>query len=240
VAEGWASIRTLGVRADARRQGVGEALARECLRRAGEGTAKAIGLHTASHMPAATRLYERLGFAARPSSTSRSARCSPADRCRRATAGRRRHTDSTSRGSDMTKQCVLVQAGDEAEGRTGVTYAAGISATSAGASGLCLQLASLPPGARARAHQHDEHESAAYVIKGEMVLWFGQRLEHKLVARPGDFIYIPGGLPHLVVNGSDSEPAVAVLARTDPNEQEDVTALPELDAPPHLATASPR
>jgi uncharacterized RmlC-like cupin family protein len=140
----------------------------------------------------------------------------------------------------MTKQCVLVQAGNEAEGRTGVTYAAGISAASAGASGLCLQLASLPPGARARAHQHDEHESAAYVIEGELVLWFGQRLEHKLVAHPGDFIYIPNGLPHLVVNGSDSEPAVAVLARTDPNEQEDVTALPEFDALPHLTTASPR
>jgi uncharacterized RmlC-like cupin family protein len=140
----------------------------------------------------------------------------------------------------MTKQCVLVQAGDAAEGRTGVTYAAGISATSAGASGLCLQLASLSPGARARAHQHDEHESAAYLIEGEMVLWFGQRLEHRVVARAGDFIYIPNGVPHLVINGSDSEPAVAVLARTDPNEQEDVTALPELDAPPHLATASPR
>lgn len=139
----------------------------------------------------------------------------------------------------MTKRCVLVQAGDAAEGRTGVTYAAGISATSAGASGLCLQLASLPPGARARAHQHDEHESAAYVIEGEMVLWFGQRLEHRVVARAGDFIYIPNGVPHLVINGSDSERAVAVLARTDPNEQEDVTALPELDAPPHLATASP-
>jgi len=27
----------------------------------------------------------------------------------------------------MTKQCVLVQAGKAAEGRTGVTYAAGIS-----------------------------------------------------------------------------------------------------------------
>jgi uncharacterized RmlC-like cupin family protein len=140
----------------------------------------------------------------------------------------------------MTKQCVLIQAGDAAEGRTGVTYAPGVSATSAGASGLCLQLASLPPGARARAHRHDEHESAAYVIEGEMVLWFGQRLEHRLVAGPGDFIYIPNGVPHLVINGSDSEPAVAVLARTDPNEQEDVAALPELDALPHVATASPR
>jgi uncharacterized RmlC-like cupin family protein len=134
----------------------------------------------------------------------------------------------------MSRQCVLVQAGDAAEGRTGVTYAAGISATTAGASGLCLQLASLPPGARARAHRHDEHESAAYVLEGEMVLWFGERLEHKLVARPGDFIYIPNGVPHVVLNASATKPAVAVLARTDPDEQEDVTALPELDARVYL------
>jgi ribosomal protein S18 acetylase RimI-like enzyme len=64
--EGWASVRTLGVRADARRQGVGEALVRECLRRARERYSKAVGLHTASHMAAATRLYERLGFRRAP------------------------------------------------------------------------------------------------------------------------------------------------------------------------------
>jgi uncharacterized RmlC-like cupin family protein len=138
----------------------------------------------------------------------------------------------------MSRQCVLVQAGEAAEGRTGVTYAEGICARSAGASGLCLQLASLPPGARAKAYQHDQHESAAYMIDGEMVLWFGERLEQKLIARAGDFIYIPSGVPHLVMNGSDSEPAAAVLARTDPNEQEDVTPLPELDALPHLREAT--
>lgn len=138
----------------------------------------------------------------------------------------------------MTKQCVLVQAREAAEGRTGVTYAAGISAASAGANGLCLQLASLPPGARARAHQHDEHESAAYVIEGELVMWFGERLKQRLVARPTDFVYIPSGVPHLVMNGSETEPAVAVLARTDPDEQEDVTELPKLDALPHLRVES--
>jgi uncharacterized RmlC-like cupin family protein len=138
----------------------------------------------------------------------------------------------------MSRQCVLVQPGEAVEGRTGVTYAAGISAGTAGARGLCLQLASLPPGARARAHRHDEHESAAYVIDGEMVMWFGEQLEHKLVARPGDFIYIPNGVPHLVLNASDREPAVAVLARTDPNEQEDVTELPDLDSLEHLLEAS--
>jgi uncharacterized RmlC-like cupin family protein len=120
-----------------------------------------------------------------------------------------------------------------------VTYATGISAATAGASGLCLQLASLPPGARARAHQHDRHESAAYVIEGQMVLWWGERLEHQLVAGPGDFIYIPPAVPHLVMNASDSEPTVAVLARNDGNEQEDVTELPELDALRHLELEAP-
>jgi uncharacterized RmlC-like cupin family protein len=129
----------------------------------------------------------------------------------------------------MSKKCVLVRAGDAAEGLTGVTYAAGISAATAGADALCLQLASLPPGARSRAHQHDEHESAAYVIEGEMVLWFGERLEDKVVAGPGDFLYIPAAVPHLVANASETERAVAVLARTDANEQEEITELPELE-----------
>jgi ribosomal protein S18 acetylase RimI-like enzyme len=64
--QGWASIRALAVRLDARRRGVGTALARECVRRARAHPAQAIGLHTASHMTAATRLYEALGFRRAP------------------------------------------------------------------------------------------------------------------------------------------------------------------------------
>jgi uncharacterized RmlC-like cupin family protein len=134
----------------------------------------------------------------------------------------------------MGSDCVLVRAGDASEGRTGVTYAAGVSAATAGASGLCLQLASLAPGVRSRAHRHDHHESAAYVLEGEMVLWYGARLQEKVTAGPGDFLYIPAGVPHLVLNASDSEPTVAVLARNDGTEQDDVTELPELDVLPHL------
>jgi ribosomal protein S18 acetylase RimI-like enzyme len=62
----WASIRTLGVLAEARRRGVGTALARECMRRAQARGARAIGLHTAAHMATATRLYARLGFRRAP------------------------------------------------------------------------------------------------------------------------------------------------------------------------------
>jgi len=45
---GWSSIRTLGVRAEARRRGIGTALARECVRRSHARGAKSIGLHTAA------------------------------------------------------------------------------------------------------------------------------------------------------------------------------------------------
>lgn len=134
----------------------------------------------------------------------------------------------------MNGRCVLVRPGEEVEGTTGVTYAAGVSASTSGARGLCLELATLPPGARGRAHLHAEHESAAYVLQGELVLWFGEQLEEKLVARAGDFLYIPGGVAHLPANASATEPAVAVLARTDANEQESAIPLPALDALPHL------
>ncbi|NUT98519.1 MAG: GNAT family N-acetyltransferase [Saccharothrix sp.] len=63
---GWASVRALGVRADARGQGVGTALGAECVRRARRCGATAIGLHTASFMTSANRLYRRLGFRRRP------------------------------------------------------------------------------------------------------------------------------------------------------------------------------
>lgn len=45
---------------------------------------------------------------------------------------------------------------------------------------------------------------------------------------------------HVVMNASDSEPAVAVLARTDADEQEDVTQLPHLERLVHQSVGTPR
>ncbi len=54
-----------------------------------------------------------------------------------------------------------------------------------------------------------------------------------MVVEAGDFLHIPAGVPHLPAN-TGSEVAEAVLSRTDPNEQESVVTLPELDLLPHL------
>jgi len=116
------------------------------------------------------------------------------------------------------------------QGKQGFSYFAGVSAETAGSQGLCMHLLTVPPGGRAKAHRHAHHETALYVLSGEAEMWYGARLEERMVCRPGDFIYIPAGVPHLPINLSATEPCVAIVARTDPNEQESVTLLPELDA----------
>ena len=59
-------VRLLAVAPEGRGHGVGEALMRECLRRARESGAPGITLHTTDMMQAARRLYERMGFARVP------------------------------------------------------------------------------------------------------------------------------------------------------------------------------
>ena len=93
-----------------------------------------------------------------------------------------------------------------------------------------MQLLTIPPGARAKAHKHEAHETAIYVLSGEAGTWYGEKLEHHVVIAGGDFVYIAANVPHLPYNRSATEPAVAVVARTDPNEQESVVMLPELDS----------
>jgi uncharacterized RmlC-like cupin family protein len=86
------------------------------------------------------------------------------------------------------------------------------------------------PGARTKSHVHEEHESAFYFISGDEVeVWTGEQLEHKEMARPGDYLFIPPRVPHVVVNRSDTVPAIFVGARNEPTAQESVVMLPDLD-----------
>jgi uncharacterized RmlC-like cupin family protein len=88
---------------------------------------------------------------------------------------------------------------------------------------------SIPPGARAKAHLHENHETSIYVLSGEAGMWYGDQLQEHLTVKAGDFLYISAGMPHLPYNPNYTEPAVGIVARTDPNEQESVLLLPELD-----------
>jgi uncharacterized RmlC-like cupin family protein len=130
-------------------------------------------------------------------------------------------------------ECTIVGPGGSFRGVQGLEYGAGISAETSGAQAICMHRLTLPPGARARAHLHEDHESSIYVISGRADFWWGPRLERHAVLGPGDFLHIPAGVPHVPANTGDVD-VEAVLARTDPNEQESVVTLPELDGLAHL------
>jgi uncharacterized RmlC-like cupin family protein len=125
--------------------------------------------------------------------------------------------------------CRVVRAADTYDGKQGLTYFCGIAAETVGSKGICMHLLTIPPGGRAKAHLHESHETALYVLEGEAVTLFGRRLEHHMHTKAGDLAYIPAGVPHLPINLS-GKPTSAVIARTDPNEQESVVLLPELEA----------
>ena len=131
------------------------------------------------------------------------------------------------------QRVVVVPRGREQGAKTGIEYFQGISSETAGATQLCLQLGSIPPGARAKAHYH-EHESAALVVRGEIVTWFGDGLREHSVVHAGELAFIPARVPHMPVNYGD-EPAEFVIARGDPRTLESSVLMPELDDLPHTA-----
>ncbi len=129
-----------------------------------------------------------------------------------------------------TATCAVVRAGPPFVGKQGLTYAPAISAESVGSKGIHMQMLTIPPGGRAKAHKHEGHETALYVLSGQSAMDYGERLEHRIHANAGDFLYIPANVPHRPFNTSATEPCVALISRTDPNEQESVVLLPALDA----------
>jgi len=98
----------------------------------------------------------------------------------------------------------------------------GISGSNTGARGLSLNRVVIPPGVTAAAHKHVGSESAIYIVQGTVRTRYGACLEHSIVNREGDFLFIPPDVPHEPTNLSRTEPAVAIVARNDPMEQEHI------------------
>lgn len=125
-------------------------------------------------------------------------------------------------------ECKLIKGGQEFQGKQGLSYFAGIASETAGSTAICMHLLEMPPGGRALAHYHENHETAIFMLEGEAEMLYGEDLGSKMHIVAGDFVYIPAGVPHLPYNPGTTT-AKAVLARTDPNEQESIVLCPELD-----------
>ncbi|WP_247742699.1 cupin domain-containing protein [Shimia sp. R9_1] len=130
--------------------------------------------------------------------------------------------------SSMPTKCQKLRPGGTYAGKQGFSYFEGIARETTGAQGICMHILRIPPGGRAKAHLHESHETAIYVMEGSAAMYWGEKLEHYMETDPGDLVYIPAGVPHLPINTGTVE-AVAIIARTDPHEQESVRLLPELE-----------
>lgn len=124
--------------------------------------------------------------------------------------------------STQQQQIRVLRPEKEVMTRQRLPYFIGVSAATAGATGLSMHMVVIPPGARADPHMHEGYETAIYVLEGRVETRYGDDLRQSVISEVGDFLFIPPGIPHEAVNLSDTEPARAIVARNDANEQERV------------------
>lgn len=117
---------------------------------------------------------------------------------------------------------VTVRPKNQVVTKQGLPNFVGISKESAGSVRIAMNIVEIPPNGAGKPHLHRDHETAIYILEGEIETKFGEGLAQSVVNKEGDFVYIPANCPHQPRNISDSKRARAVIARTDPKEQESV------------------
>ena len=116
----------------------------------------------------------------------------------------------------------VIRGGGNVRGWNGIKYRAGLSGKNVNASQLSMNVATIPPGGVAAAHIHVGFEVMLYILQGRVRHEYGPALEYSIDNEAGDFIFIEPGVPHEVFNLSDTEPVVAVVARSDAAEWEHI------------------
>jgi uncharacterized RmlC-like cupin family protein len=99
-----------------------------------------------------------------------------------------------------------------------IHYQVGLSAKNVPARKLSMNVATIPPGGVAYAHIHVDFEVMLYILSGRVRHEFGAGCTQRVENEAGDFIFIAPGVPHEVFNMSDTDPVVAVVARSDASE----------------------
>ena len=112
----------------------------------------------------------------------------------------------------------VLRGGGDARGWNGIQYKTGLSGKNVGAKALSMNVATIPPGGVACAHIHVGFEVMLYILEGRVRHEYGDGLKHVVENTAGDFIFIEPGVPHEVFNVSDTQPVIAVVARSDASE----------------------
>ncbi|HEX6201341.1 MAG TPA: cupin domain-containing protein [Thermoanaerobaculia bacterium] len=116
----------------------------------------------------------------------------------------------------------VIRASETTRGWNGIRYKTGMSAKNVGARQLSMNVATIPPGGVAYAHVHVGFEVMLYILEGRVRHEYGEGLKQTVDNQAGDFIFIEPGVPHEATNLSDTDPVVAVVARSDASEWENI------------------
>ena len=123
----------------------------------------------------------------------------------------------------------VVKPGQTYVGKQGFTYGAGVSARTVGAQKVCMNVLPMPPGARAKVHYHKGIETIAYLLDGECAVYYGDKLERRVVVNAGDHVFCPADVPHAPSNES-GKPCTWLVVHSSGSDQDGIVLLPELDA----------
>lgn len=118
----------------------------------------------------------------------------------------------------------VIRGSQSFRGWNGIRYKAGMSGKNVGAKELSMNVATIPPGGVAYAHIHVDFEVMLYILQGRVRHEYGPGLREVVENEAGDFIFIEPGVPHEVFNMSDTEPVLAVVARSDASEWENIVS----------------
>jgi len=117
---------------------------------------------------------------------------------------------------------LTIRGSETHRGWNGIRYKTGLSAKNVRSSKLSMNVAQIPPGGVAYAHIHVGFELMLYILEGRVRHEYGDKCKKTLENKAGDFIFIEANVPHEVFNMSDTEPVVAVVARSDASEWENI------------------
>ena len=140
-------------------------------------------------------------------------------------------TDDLSSTIEGHDGILVLRSPDTHRGWNGIRYKTGLSAKNVSAKKLSMNVATIPPGAVAYAHIHVDFEVMLYILSGRVRHRYGDGLSRSLDNEAGDFIFIEPGVPHEVCNVSDTAPVVAVVARSDASEWENIVDYPSRRRP---------
>src|SRR5213592_4592654 len=110
----------------------------------------------------------------------------------------------------------------------GMRRRAAIDRNSVGSEKLWVGVVTVDAATSTGAHHHGDCDSVVCITEGSITIRWGDRLEKRAEAGPGDFIYIPAQLVHQEINESDSVPVSSIVVRSGDNVVENVVTSDQL------------